>query len=329
MKKKLIIAFSVILFVLVGMVVYVKAGMPRANFDPAVSIDLTSADIEHGKYLANHVAACVDCHSKRDWSKFSGPIVPGTVGGGGEYFGPEMGFPGEFYSKNLTPFHLGDWTDAEIFRAITCGVSKDGKALFPVMPYLYYGKMPKEDVVDIIAYLRRLEPVEHATPPSKPDFPMNFIINTIPKNPKFEEKPDPSDKLAYGRYLVNAAACMECHTPVKNGQVIVENVFWGGRPFEMPNGILRSPNLTPDRATGIGTWSEEMFIKRFKAYEDLSSLPSISEEDYNTLMPWSMYAGMKNEDLAAIYTYLKSLEPKTNLIEKFSPNKKAVASAEN
>lgn len=140
---------------------------------------------------------------------------------------------------------------------------------------------------------------------------------------------DSSDKLAYGRYLVNAAACMECHTPVKNGQVIVENVFWGGRPFEMPNGILRSPNLTPDRATGIGTWSEEMFIKRFKAYEDLSSLPSISEEDYNTLMPWSMYAGMKNEDLAAIYTYLKSLEPKTNLIEKFSPNKKAVASAEN
>lgn len=75
---------------------------------------------------------------------------------GGEFFGPDLGFPGEFYSRNLTPANLRGWTDGEIFRAITAGVNKEGEALFPVMPYRNYSKMDKEDIYDIIAYLRTL-----------------------------------------------------------------------------------------------------------------------------------------------------------------------------
>jgi hypothetical protein len=60
-------------------------------------------------------------------------------------------------------------------------VSKDGSALFPVMPHAAYGRMDKEDVLSIIAYLRTLPAIAHEVPASVPDFPMNIIINTIPK----------------------------------------------------------------------------------------------------------------------------------------------------
>lgn len=218
---------------------------------------MTPERVERGEYLATHVAVCMDCHSQRDWSRFSAPLVEGTLGQGGEYFGQEMGFPGKFYARNITPANLADWTDGEIFRAITTGVSKYGDALFPVMPYASYGKMDEEDIYDIIAYLRSLEPIENKIPHSEADFPMNFIKNTIPKNPIFTERPDPNDKERYGGYLVNAAGCIDCHTQVKNGQLISELAFSGGREFSMPAGVVRSSNITPDAETGIGSWDEE------------------------------------------------------------------------
>jgi len=48
------------------------------------------------------------------------------------------------------------------------------------MPYPNYGRMDKEDIYSMIAYIRSLAPIENEVPESKPDFPMNFIINTIP-----------------------------------------------------------------------------------------------------------------------------------------------------
>ena len=87
---------------------------------------------------------------------YAGPIIEGTFGGGGEKFGKEAGFPGTLYSKNITPYALHNWTDGEIFRATTSGETKDGKALFPLMGYPAYGKMDREDVYSIIAYVRTL-----------------------------------------------------------------------------------------------------------------------------------------------------------------------------
>jgi hypothetical protein len=75
-----------------------------------------TVSIERGKYMAWHVMACMDCHCKRDFSKFSGPVVPGTDGMGGERFGPEFGLPGNIYSRNITPAAIGKWTDEEIIR---------------------------------------------------------------------------------------------------------------------------------------------------------------------------------------------------------------------
>ncbi|HET7361910.1 MAG TPA: c-type cytochrome [Salinimicrobium sp.] len=320
-KKILLYGFGILVLAILLIVGYVKFVLPTVESPTYLKISVTPERIVHGEYLANHVAVCMDCHSTRDWSRFSGPLVPNTLGKGGEYFGQEVGFPGKFYSKNLTPTHLGSWTDAEIFGAITTGVNKEGEALFPVMPYLSYGKMDKEDIYDIIAYLRSLPPVENEIPKRDIDFPMNFIINTMPQNTAFVKRPDPSEKVEYGAYLVNAASCIECHTQVEKGQIIPELAFSGGREFKMPNGIVRSANITPDVETGIGFWTEETFLNRFKAYSKPESIYEIKEGQVNTIMPWAMYAGMKTSDLKAIYAYLNTLKPIKNKVVHFSPNK--------
>src|SRR5688572_14160682 len=102
--------------------------------------------------MALHVTVCVDCHSERDWSMFTAPAVPGTEGKGGDRFGREYGFPGNFHARNITPAALSSWGDGEISHAITAGVTRSGSALFPVMPYLAYRSLCETDVHAIIAY---------------------------------------------------------------------------------------------------------------------------------------------------------------------------------
>ena len=69
-------------------------------------------------------------------------------------------------------------------------VNKDGKAIFPVMPYKYYGQMDVEDIKSIIAYIRTLKPIENVVPKSSSDFPMNFLINTIPEKAHSSKRPE-------------------------------------------------------------------------------------------------------------------------------------------
>lgn len=320
MKKVVLGVIIIIILAVIAGAGYLKFMLPDVGKAPELVVDRTPARIKHGEYLANHVTACMDCHSTRNWSLYSGPISPGTLGKGGEYFGPEMGFPGKFYSRNITPAKLGNWTDGEIFRAITTGVDKNGKALFPVMPYLSYGQMDKEDIYDIIAYIRSIPPIENEVEASKADFPMNFIMNTIPAKASFVEKPASSDSLKYGAYLANAAACMECHTQVDKGQIIPTLAYSGGREFVMPVGTVRSANITPDMETGIGMWTEAAFVQRFKLYADEAQLEKVSASQLNTIMPWAMYAGMDSTDLKSIYVYLKSLKPIKNEVVHFSQN---------
>ena len=309
MKKLLFAILALLIVTVVGGATYVKYALPEVALLPGIKVDVTPERIQRGEYLANHVTLCMDCHSTRDWSKFSGPMLVGTLGKGGEYFDEKMGMPGKFYSKNITPFNLKDWSDAEIFKAITSGESKDGEAIFPLMPYLYYGKMDKEDIYDIIAYIRNLSPIDSKVPMRSLDFPMNFIINTIPKEAPLTIKPSKSDTIQYGAYLTNATACMECHTQVKQGVIIPELAFSGGREFIGPNGSSISANITPDMETGIGKWSATNFVERFKTYKNLDSLPLMGKNDINTVMPWTMYAGMEESDLISIYKYLQTLKP--------------------
>ena len=322
MKKILLTLLVIVLVVIAGAASYVKFALPDVG-DPEAElhVPLTPERVERGSYLANHVTLCMDCHSTRDWTRFSGPMEPGTNGKGGERFDEQMGFPGTFFARDITPVNLKNWSDGEIFRTITTGVNKSGEALFPIMPYHNYGRMDKEDIYDIIAYIRTLAPIENSIPKRSLAFPMNFIVNTIPVKATFSQKPSRSDTINYGAYLVNAAACIECHTPVKKGQIIPELAFSGGRDFHMPNGIVNSANITSDKATGIGGWSAEQFVARFKAYTDPANSPSIGPKSVNTIMPWTMLGGMDTSDLRSIYAYLQTIKPMDHKVEHFVPTK--------
>ncbi|HNP06345.1 MAG TPA: c-type cytochrome [Cyclobacteriaceae bacterium] len=322
MKKTLkYLGYLAIVLVLgvIALLLYVRMALPSVPVED-ITIEYTQARILRGEYLANTVTVCMDCHSVRDWSKFSAPPTPGTLGAGGDRFDQALGFPGVFYAKNVTPVGISRYTDGELYRVITSGVNKEGKAIFPIMPYSYYGKMDREDIYSIIAYLRNLPPIENEVPDSEPDFPMNFILNTLPAPADPHTQPPTNDQLAYGAYLTNAAGCMECHTNVENGQIIPELAFSGGREFGFPDGsMLRSTNITPHE-TGIGSWTERMFIVKFKMYADSSFvLPNVAPGEFNTIMPWTMYGKMKREDLAAIYAYLRTVKPIENRVEKFTP----------
>ncbi len=309
----------VVLLVVAGLLTYATVALPDVGEAEDLKIDYTEARIERGRYLANSVSVCMDCHSKRDWSKFSGPLVEGTLGMGGDRFDQSVGMPGVYYAKNITPAGIARYTDGELFRLITTGVTKEGRAMFPLMPYLYYGSMDKEDIYSIIAYVRTLPAIENNVPDSEHDFPMNFIINTIPQKPTPQSKPDKSDLLAYGAYMTNASGCVECHTPVDKGQIIPDLKFGGGRDFKFPDGsTVFSSNITPDKDTGIGSWTEEIFIARFKSYVDSTyTNPSVANGEFNSVMPWTMYGQMTEEDLTAIYAYLKSVKPISNSVTRF------------
>lgn len=316
--KKVILTILLIIIIVIGAVAsYVKFGLPRVGAAPDLHVNATPERIAHGEYLANHVTICMDCHSTRDWSRFSAPPEAGTLGKGGEYFDQKMGLPGKFYARNITPAHLKDWTDGEIFRTITTGVNAKGDALFPLMPYSYYGKMDKEDIYDIIAYVRSLPTIENEVPGHTVDFPMNFIINTIPRDAHLSQKPPKSDTIKYGAYMVNAAGCIECHTKVEKGQIKNEVAFSGGRNFDFPGGVTYSANITPDKLTGIGSWPVEEFVARFKAYTDSANYPKLRKDQLNTPMPWVMYAGMDTSDLRSIYAYLRTLKPISNKVDHF------------
>jgi hypothetical protein len=316
MKILKIVGFvvAIVLFVILGAGLYVNFSQPNVGVAPALTVSKDSLSIARGKYLANHVSVCIDCHSQRDWSAFSGPVVNGTEGSGGEVFDHNAGFPGKIYSSNLTPANLSGWSDGELYRAITAGVSKDGRALFPLMAYNRFGKMSSDDILSIIAYLRSLKPIPNAVPKTELDFPVSLLNKLSPKLAEHQPLPMASDTIKYGAYLVNAAGCVDCHSKQDKGQIIAGTEFGGGMEFRQPAGIIRAPNITKHQTAGIGSWNKELFVARFKAHEKSPSI-KVGKEELNSPMPWKMYSGMTEQDLSAIYTYLRSLPANPNQVE--------------
>lgn len=316
MIKKISLGLLVVIVLgMTGFVFNFTVLLPRDIPIPEIILPTDAAEIERGRYLATHVAVCMDCHSTRNWDYFAGPITSGTLGKGGEVFDRSTGLPGIVTSKNITPYNLGDWTDGELFRVITGGLQKDGGALFPLMPYDAYRTMDERDVLAIMAYLRTLEPIENDVGDHELDFPLSLIVNSIPLEAELITV-NRDDPVEYGEYLATVAGCTWCHTPIDaTQQLIAEQILAGGHEFYTGDLIVRSANISPDPETGIGNWSEEQFIARFREYQGEAgrTLP-VGEEGYNTLMPWTMYADMTDADLGAIYAFLARSEPRSNLV---------------
>ena len=296
---------------------YLMLAFPKVPPPAVVTLEPTPERLARGKYLSEHVVGCTTCHSERDWTKFSGPVKRDRIGAGGQEF--SLGGAGVVFAKNITPAGIGSWTDGELQRAVTAGVSKDGTALFPLMPYPHFGALAADDMHAVLSYVRSWRAIEGQVPPRKLNFPMNLIVRTIPEAGTPQPRPLPADKVAYGKYMTKASLCTDCHTPIDDrGQPLPGKDFAGGLEFLETGYRVRSANITPDADTGIGSWTEQQFVDKFKAFETPSeAVLSESERRQNTVMPWTAYAGMTREDLAAIYAYLRTLTPVVNRVTRF------------
>ena len=107
------------------------------------------------------------------------------------------------------------------------------------------------------------------------------------------------DRVEQGRYMTHAGGCISCHTADSEGAVPLA----GGRAMETPFGTFYSPNITPDRETGIGGWTDDEFVNAF--WEGVSP----DGDHYFPSFPYTSYTGASREDLLAIKAYLDSLEP--------------------
>jgi mono/diheme cytochrome c family protein len=318
---------NVVLILIVLIVVVAVAGVGflyarYPNIPPAenITVQATPEKIARGEYLSEHVTGCTVCHAVRDYTKYGAPVKPETIGSGGEFFGDvSAGFA--VYSKNITPEGIGDWTDGQLIRAFTAGVNAEGDPLFPTMPYPRYARLSREDVEALVAYVRTLKPIRRTLPERQLPFPLPLIVRTMPQPAQLRPAPAKTDKVAYGEYMTNAAVCAECHTPSDDrGVALPGREFSGGADMKLPSGgIVRPANITPDADTGIGTWSEDDFLAKFRAWRGVEPRAlNAQEQRENTYMSWLMYAGMEDDDLRAIYAYLRSLKPVTHRVKKFN-----------
>jgi mono/diheme cytochrome c family protein len=291
---------------------------PEANTVNKDSIDKV---LKRGEYLTLHVAMCLDCHSKRDFTKYSGPMIAGTEGGGGEEFSQKLGVPGVVYARNITPdaeTGIGSWTDDDILKAMTQGISKRGDTLFPIMPYMNLNHMAKEDLLSIIAYIRTLKAIKnkvqdrHLMIPAVAFYNPQFLQPSIDGN----VRPPMSDMVKYGQYMVTFSDCQTCHTPLTPRGPDMSRPFAGGFLFDAGTFKVNSANLTSDSATGLGTWTEERFLNKFTPYREEKNY-NINPGTQNTYMPLSAYAGMTDDDLKAIYAYLHTVKAISNKVEKY------------
>jgi mono/diheme cytochrome c family protein len=316
-----IIALTAICSVVV-LVTWLSACKDKKSETPVSGTsDSAKQVLARGEYLAVTVAGCIDCHSKRDFNKFSGPVVPGTEGGGGMLFDEKIGLPGKIYAKNITPDNetgIGTWSDDDIIKAMTQGINKNGDTLFPIMPYPHLNRMAKDDVQAIIAYLRTLKPIRNKVQPRQLMIPIATAYPGPILQPSIDAnvRPPESDKVKYGEYLVIMADCGTCHSPLTPHGPDMSRMFAGGYPFDLGTFKVTSPNITPDTATGIGSWNEAQFLQKFTQYKEEKSYNFNPGKD-NTIMPVSLLAHMKEDDLKAIYAYLRSVKPISNKIEKY------------
>lgn len=255
--------------------------------------------LQRGTYLVQTIAACGNCHTPKGER---GDIPGMEMAGGFKIEAP----PFTAVVPNITPdpeTGIGKWTDEQIIVAIREGKRPDGSIIGPPMPIELYRDISDGDARAMVAYLRRLKPIRNKVEKSVYRMP-------LPPNygPPLASVPEPKrgDKVAYGGYLANALGhCTECHTPMlADGRRDFANQMGaGGPPVEGPLGMVVPPNLTPDGATGLGTWTDAE-IKR--------AITKAVSKDGRKLAPpmaFPYYAKMSNNDLDAIVAYLRSLKP--------------------
>jgi mono/diheme cytochrome c family protein len=279
---------------------------PKSRAPQDVHAPTTPEAIARGKYLATNVAVCLGCHSKLEESKPGHPMVEGMAGSGRD-FGPEPGFPGRIRTANLTPdkqFGIGNWTDGEVLRAMREGIGKDGHALFPMMPYKNLGaNLSDDDGLAIIAYLRSLPPIANDPGKTEINFPVSMFIRAAPAPLEKSAGAPPTDPMGRGKWLLGMGNCNLCHDSFDSKRQPLPGMhFAGGEPFSVPQGKVYAANITSDKATGIGAYSDEDLMRVFNEGIGKAGRPLLQ-------MPWAFYKGMTDDDKKALILALRDTPP--------------------
>lgn len=270
----------------------------HASKDPAV--------IERGRYLVRGPAHCVDCHGQAGLDPKTNETAAEPILGGGQEFHLPVG---TFRVPNITPdpeAGIGRYKDEDIARVLRYGVRPNGHGVVPFMPF---ANLTDEDLGAIVSYLRTLPPSSNRVKPHEPNTTGKLLLAWVvdPRGPSepvrasIERAPTAN----YGRYLAHSVAnCVGCHTKVDMRTGAFSGPLFGGgavhASLKDPNKKFVAPNLTPDSSSGwIADWSEDLFVARLKSGRVHDGSP----------MPWPAFQRMSDDDLRAIYRYLKTLPP--------------------
>jgi mono/diheme cytochrome c family protein len=287
---------------------------PKARTTTNRQFERTPERLARGRYLVVGLVGCETCHSPKDWKTHGAPNLPGMELAG--QLLPVPGLPGTIVASNLTPdpeTGAASWTDDQIARAIREGVAHDGRTIFPMMPYEAYRTLSDEDVASIVAYVRSVAPVRNPLPPTKIDFPVNYLIRGVPQ-PLTHSVSGPSSQASpaeRGKYLV-IAGC-GCHIAADQKGPIRGLEYGGGEHLEGPWGDVTSANITPD-ASGISYYDEATFIQAMRTgYVKARKLSSI--------MPFGEFANLNDDDLKAMFAYLRTVPPVKHRVDNSLPPK--------
>jgi len=257
---------------------------------------LAQADIvKRGEYLAK-AADCVVCHTTKDGDAFAGGL-------------PFPAPSGTLYSTNITADKdtgIGNYSDQDFLNAVQRGVRKDGARLYPAMPYTSYSFMTDADVLAIKAYLFSLPAVHRENQPDTLQFPFNqrwsmiFWSWVFNPNTRFAPNTEKSAEWNRGAYFAEALAhCGECHTP-RNPAFGLDN----RRKFAGAAYGWLAYNITSDRGTGIGSWSDDELLaylsKGHAAGRGTASGPMGEVVDHSLSL-------MDPADIRALVIYLRSI----------------------
>lgn len=315
LKRVLGAVAALLLLAVLGVVVKFFMLSPKSRPAPSVTAPTSPEAIARGRYLVHNVAACIGCHSPVHEDKPGEPPVEGKLGGGRD-FGDLPGFPGRLRAPNLTPDKdtgIGNFTDGEILRAMREGIGRDGRALFPQMPYQTYAKtLSDDDALSIIAYLRTLPAVKNDPGRMDVKFPVSMFIRGVPQplGAPLAAAPAPAEKMARGKWLLQVCSCGDCHDSVDDHhEKLPGKAFAGGQKFPLPNGkgVAIASNITSDKATGIGAYSEDDLRRVFNEGKGKSGRNLYT-------MPWAYYGGMTPEDKEALIAALREVPAVGNVV---------------
>jgi mono/diheme cytochrome c family protein len=304
---------ALLLFAILAIVVRFYGLAPHSRPPTAVTAPKTPEAVARGKYLVEHVTLCRSCHSEVDSRAPGQPVVPGRELAGRDFAEiTAAGFPGHIRAPNLTSDEvtgIGRFTDGELLRAMREGIGRDGRALF-MMPWeKFAAALSDDDALAIIAYLRTLPPIPNDPGRTEIAFPISMFVRAGPKPLAEPAPPMPTEPLARGKRLLQLGNCEGCHTTHdERHEPIAGHYLAGGDRFPLPGVITTyAPNLSSDRATGLG------------AYSDDDILRVITEGKNRTgrslyIMPFTELSGMTDEDKRALIRALRDVPPVSHIV---------------